>query len=110
MPADEVAKLMAEVEGYAAAGDVQALRKYPFVVVGDPYTKKSRLPDRSRSSLDATAGHFTHASRRARCARWLDCLGTNHNRARAGRFQQVSSAGQPFLRLAYFLQALSVDD
>ncbi len=39
MPADEVANLMAEVEGYAAAGDVQALRKYPFVVVGDPYTK-----------------------------------------------------------------------
>ena len=41
MPPDEVANLMAEVEGYAAAGDVQALRKYPFVVVGDPYKKKS---------------------------------------------------------------------
>jgi hypothetical protein len=41
MPADEVASLMAEVEGYAAAGDVQALRKYSFVVVGDPYKKKS---------------------------------------------------------------------
>ena len=41
MPPDEVTHLMAEVEGYAAAGDVQALRKYPFVVVGDPYKKKS---------------------------------------------------------------------
>ncbi len=40
MPQEEVAKLMAEVEGYAAAGDVQALRKYPFVIVGDPYKKK----------------------------------------------------------------------
>jgi hypothetical protein len=41
MPPDEVTHLMAEVEGYAAAGDVQALRKYPFVMVGDPYKKKS---------------------------------------------------------------------
>ena len=41
MPPDEVANLMAEVESYAAAGDMQALRKYPFVVVGDPYKKKS---------------------------------------------------------------------
>ena len=41
MPPDEVANLMAEVEGYAAAGDVQALRKYPFVMVGNPYKKKS---------------------------------------------------------------------
>jgi hypothetical protein len=39
MPPDEVANLMAEVESYAAAGDMQALRKYPFVVVGDPYKK-----------------------------------------------------------------------
>jgi hypothetical protein len=43
MPPDEVAKLMAEVEGYAAAGDMQALRKYPFVVVGDPYKKKQSV-------------------------------------------------------------------
>ncbi len=41
MPPDEVANLMAEVESFAAAGDVLALRKYPFVVVGDPYKKKS---------------------------------------------------------------------
>jgi hypothetical protein len=39
MPPDEVANLMAEVESYAAAGDMQALRKYPFVIVGDPYKK-----------------------------------------------------------------------
>jgi hypothetical protein len=43
MPPDEVANLMAEVEGYAAAGDTQALRKYPFVVVGDPYKKKKSV-------------------------------------------------------------------
>jgi hypothetical protein len=40
MPQDEAANLMAEVERYAAAGDVQALSKYPFVFVGDPYKKK----------------------------------------------------------------------
>lgn len=43
MPPDEVANLMTEVETYAAAGDVQALRKYPFVVVGDPYKKKQSV-------------------------------------------------------------------
>jgi hypothetical protein len=37
MPADEVSRLMAEVETYAAARDVEALKKYPFVFVGDPY-------------------------------------------------------------------------
>ncbi len=37
MPSDEVNKLMEEVEGYAAAKDVEALKKYPFVFVGDPY-------------------------------------------------------------------------
>ena len=37
MPADEVSKLMEEVETYAAAKDVEALKKYPFVFVGDPY-------------------------------------------------------------------------
>jgi hypothetical protein len=44
MPETEAASLMAEVESYAAAGDVQALSKYPFVFVGDPYKKKKRLP------------------------------------------------------------------
>ena len=38
MPQDEVSRLMAEVETYAAAKDVEALKKYPFVFVGDPYT------------------------------------------------------------------------
>ena len=37
MPKDEVSKLMAEVEQYAEAKDVEALKKYPFVFVGDPY-------------------------------------------------------------------------
>ena len=37
MPADEVSKLMEEVERYAEAKDVEALKKYPFVFVGDPY-------------------------------------------------------------------------
>lgn len=41
MPKEEAADLMAEVESYAAAGDVQALSKYPFVFVGDPYKKKT---------------------------------------------------------------------
>jgi hypothetical protein len=44
MPKDEASNLMAEVEQYAAAGDVQALSKYPFVFVGDPYKKKSKNP------------------------------------------------------------------
>lgn len=43
MPADQVASLMAEVERYAEAHNVEALRKYPFVVVGDPYAKKKKL-------------------------------------------------------------------
>jgi len=37
MPQDEVSKLMAEVEQYAEEKNVEALRKYPFVFVGDPY-------------------------------------------------------------------------
>ena len=41
-PKNEASNLMAEVERYAAAGDVQALSKYPFVFVGDPYKKKTR--------------------------------------------------------------------
>jgi len=42
MPKDEAANLMAEVERHAANGDVQALSKYPFVFVGDPYKKKNK--------------------------------------------------------------------
>jgi hypothetical protein len=41
MPKDEASDLMAEVERYAAAGDVKALSRYPFVFVGDPYKKKN---------------------------------------------------------------------
>ena len=41
MPADEVSKLMEEVEKHAEAKDVEALKKYPFVFVGDPYHDKS---------------------------------------------------------------------
>jgi len=37
MPADEVSRLMAEVERYAEERNVEALKKYPFVFVGDPY-------------------------------------------------------------------------
>ena len=39
MPAEEVSRLMEEVERYAEAKDLEALRKYPFVFIGDPYTK-----------------------------------------------------------------------
>lgn len=42
MPKDEAENLMAEVESYAAAGDVQSLSKYPFVFVGDPYKKRPK--------------------------------------------------------------------
>jgi hypothetical protein len=42
MPENEASNLMEEVERYAAAGDLQALSKYPFVFVGDPYKKKKR--------------------------------------------------------------------
>ena len=44
MPKEEAANLMSEVESYAAAGDLQALSKYPFVFVGDPYKKKTKSP------------------------------------------------------------------
>lgn len=43
MPPEQASALMQEVEAYAAAGDVQALKKYSFVFVGDPY-KKSKHP------------------------------------------------------------------
>jgi len=44
MPPDQASALMQEVEAYAAAGDVQALKKYPFVFVGDPYKKGKHKP------------------------------------------------------------------
>jgi hypothetical protein len=37
MPKDEVARLMSQVEEEAEAKNFDALRKYPFVFVGDPY-------------------------------------------------------------------------
>jgi len=37
MPKDEVTRLMSEVEEEAEAKNFDALRKYPFVFVGDPY-------------------------------------------------------------------------
>jgi hypothetical protein len=40
MPKDEVTRLMEEVERLAEAKDAQALSKYPFVLVGDPYKKQ----------------------------------------------------------------------
>ena len=36
MSADQVSQLMEEVEKYAEAKDLEALKKYPFVFVGDP--------------------------------------------------------------------------
>ena len=39
MSPEQASALMQEAEAYAAAGDVQALQKYPFVFVGDPYKK-----------------------------------------------------------------------
>ena len=45
MPKDKADDLMAEVEQFAAAGDLQALSKYSFVVVGDPYKKKRQRAD-----------------------------------------------------------------
>jgi hypothetical protein len=41
MAADEVSKLMEEVEKYAEAKDVEALKKYPFVYIGDPYKDRN---------------------------------------------------------------------
>lgn len=42
MPKEEAASLMAKVESFAASGNVQELSKYPFVFVGDPYSKKKK--------------------------------------------------------------------
>jgi hypothetical protein len=39
MSQEESARLMEEVEKYAEAKDMEALKKYPFVYVGDPYKK-----------------------------------------------------------------------
>lgn len=41
MPAEEVTRLMEEVEKYAEEKNLEALRKYPFVYVGDPYKDES---------------------------------------------------------------------
>ncbi|HVO61305.1 MAG TPA: hypothetical protein VMT53_10240 [Terriglobales bacterium] len=37
MAKEEVSRLMEEVERHAAAKNLEALKKYPFVYVGDPY-------------------------------------------------------------------------
>ena len=37
MPKDEVARLMSKVEEEAEAKNFDALKKYPFVFIGDPY-------------------------------------------------------------------------
>ena len=37
MDPEAVSRLMEEVEKYAEAKDMEALKKYPFVFVGDPY-------------------------------------------------------------------------
>jgi hypothetical protein len=37
MPKDEVARLMSQVEEEAEAKNFDALKKYPFVYVGNPY-------------------------------------------------------------------------
>ena len=42
MPKDQADHLMAEVEEFAAAGDLQALSKYSCVFVGDPYHNKKK--------------------------------------------------------------------
>ena len=42
MPPDQASALMQEVEAYAAAGNVQALKKYSFVFVGNPYKRSKR--------------------------------------------------------------------
>ena len=44
MSPEQVSSLMEEVERYAAAKDVQSLKKYSFVFVGDPYKKSKPAP------------------------------------------------------------------
>lgn len=39
MSPEQAADLMAEVEKFAEAGDTQALRKYPFIAIGNPYKR-----------------------------------------------------------------------
>ena len=41
MPKEEVTRLMSQVEEEAKAKDFDALKKYPFVFVGDPYRNRS---------------------------------------------------------------------
>jgi hypothetical protein len=41
MTKDEASQLMAQVEQDAENKDVEALKKYPFVYVGDPYKGSS---------------------------------------------------------------------
>ena len=41
MPKEEVSRLMSQVEEAAEAKNFDALRKYPFVFVGDPYRNGS---------------------------------------------------------------------
>jgi len=41
MPKEQVSQLMEEVEKYAEAKDVEALKKYPFVYIGDPYKDRN---------------------------------------------------------------------
>ena len=43
MPKEEVNKLMEEVEKFAEERNVEALKKYPFVFVGDPYTDQDQV-------------------------------------------------------------------
>jgi hypothetical protein len=40
---DQVSDLMREVEAHAAAGNVQELKKYPFVFIGNPYEKNKSV-------------------------------------------------------------------
>lgn len=44
MSPEQASALMQIVETYAAAGDLQALKKYPFVFVGNPYKKPTSAP------------------------------------------------------------------
>lgn len=43
MPKEEVNKLMEEVEKFAEEKNVEALKKYPFVYVGDPYKDNDKV-------------------------------------------------------------------